>query len=159
MPKWTTRVDQLAVKMKAQGHRVTPQRIAVLNALCADAAHPSAEAIHNKVKADFPMTSLATVYKTIGVLKAMGEVMELEFSQNANRYDGQRPYPHPHLVCTGCDRIMDPEVAGIDDLTGRIAAATGFQINTHRLDFFGLCPQCQSAADSLAPEASSGRSS
>jgi Fur family peroxide stress response transcriptional regulator len=89
------------------------------------------------------MTSLATVYKTIGIMKEMGEVLELEFSQGANRYDGRRPFAHPHVVCTGCGRILDPDVSGIDQLTRQVMAATGFDIDTHRLEFYGRCPQCQ----------------
>ena len=146
MLDWNERVVQLTEKLKKDSHRVTPQRVAILKAICTDEGHPSADEIYAAVKVDFPMTSLATVYKTIGVLKDIGEVMELEFSRDANRYDGKRPYPHPHVVCTECGRILDPEVDGIDDLTRRVVTATGFQIKTHRLDFYGLCQECQQAS-------------
>lgn len=89
------------------------------------------------------MTSLATVYKTIGIMKKMGEVLELEFSIGANRYDGKHPFPHPHVICTDCGRIMDPDVDGIENLTRQVMETTGFEIDTHRLDFYGCCPQCR----------------
>lgn len=146
MLNWDARARQLTEKLKKGGHRVTPQRVAILKAICTDEGHPSADTIYDAVKVDFPMTSLATVYKTIGVLKDIGEVMELEFSQDANRYDGKRPYPHPHLVCTECGRILDPEVDGIDDLARRIVTTTGFRIEAHRLEFYGLCQECQKNA-------------
>ena len=56
-----------------------------------------------KVKKVFPTTSLATVYKTVALLKELNEVLELGFPEGSNRYDGNKPYPHPHLICTKCN--------------------------------------------------------
>ena len=138
-----SRVNQLIVKLKARGHRLTPQRVAVIEALCTSDAHPSVDQIFASVRSRFPMTSLATVYKTISMAKEMGEVLELEFSQGGNRYDGKTPQPHPHVICNRCGKIQDPSGIEIEALTAKIIAETGFRIETHRLDFYGLCPQCQ----------------
>ena len=89
------------------------------------------------------MTSLATAYKTVTLLKEIGEVLELGFGNDSSRYDGNKPYPHPHLICTKCKRIFDPDVSGLSDLPLQVAQMTGFQITGHRLDFYGICPQCQ----------------
>ena len=69
--------------------------------------------------------------------------MELGFVDESNRYDGARPYPHPHLVCTKCKRIIDPDLPALSELPRELAGKTGYQIIHHRLDFFGLCPECQ----------------
>jgi len=137
------RVDELTTKLKEWGHRLTPQRMAVLKILAASEEHPSVEQIYQRVKAEFPMTSLATVYKTVTLLKEMGEVLELGFSDDSNRYDGTRPYPHPHLICTKCRSIVDPEVTTLSELPQEVAQSTGYRIVSQRLDFFGICPQCQ----------------
>ncbi len=50
------------------------------------------------------------------LLKEMGEVLELGFSDGSNRYDGNKPYPHPHLICIACRNIVDPEVATLSEL-------------------------------------------
>jgi len=89
------------------------------------------------------MTSLATMYKTVTLLKEMGEVLELGFSGDSNRYDGKRPYPHPHLICVRCRKIMDPEVSMAQDLVQQVAHQSGYQIVSHRLDFYGVCPDCR----------------
>jgi Fur family peroxide stress response transcriptional regulator len=86
-----TRLDEMITSLKEQGHRLTPQRMAVLKILAADEGHPSVEQIYEHVKVDFPMTSLATIYKTVTLLKEMGEVLELGFSDDSNRYDGHTP--------------------------------------------------------------------
>jgi Fur family peroxide stress response transcriptional regulator len=117
--------------------------MAVLKILAAGEGHPSVEQIHESVKVDFPMTSLATIYKTVTLLKEMGEVLELGFSDDSNRYDGNRPYPHPHLICIECRNIVDPEIATLSGLPQEVARKTGYRIKSHRLDFFGICPQCQ----------------
>jgi len=137
------RLDELTTRLRERDHRLTPQRMAVLKILAVSEGHPSVEQIHECMKADFPMTSLATIYKTVTLLKEMGEVLELGFSDDSNRYDGNKPYPHPHLICTKCKNIMDAEVATLSELRQEVARSTGYRIVSHRLDFFGLCPQCQ----------------
>jgi Fur family peroxide stress response transcriptional regulator len=137
-----TRLQEIIAKLKARGNRITPQRVAVLRILAASADHPSVEQIYELVRKDFPTTSIASVYKTIELLKEAGEVLELEFA-GGNRYDGSRPYPHPHLVCIRCRRIVDPEMVGLDDFSKQLAERTGYRIVNERLDFFGVCPECQ----------------
>ncbi len=105
----------------------------------------SEEKIYEALQAHYPTMSRATVYKTINLLKKEGEVLELEFSDLGNRYDGNRPYPHPHVICTVCATITDPSHLDLDKITGKMMEETGFKIMTHRLDFYGLCPQCQGA--------------
>ncbi|MFH1082976.1 MAG: Fur family transcriptional regulator [Pseudomonadota bacterium] len=137
------RLNEMISKLREQGCRLTPQRVAVLKILATSDEHLSAEKIYERVKADFPFTSLATIYKTVTLLKKVGEVMELGFVDDSNRYDGTRPFPHPHLICTKCKKILDPEIPTLSDLPLELSQKTGYQIVNHRLDFFGICPHCQ----------------
>ena len=137
------RLNQMITRLKEEGCRLTPQRMAVVRILASNEDHLSAENIYDRVKADFPFTSLATIYKTVTLLKHLGEVMELGFVDDSNRFDGARPYPHPHLICTKCRRILDPDLPGLRNLPKELARKTGYNILNHRLDFFGICPQCQ----------------
>jgi Fur family peroxide stress response transcriptional regulator len=138
-----TRLDQMITKLRQRENRITPQRLSILKILAFSDGHPSVETIYKKVRQDFPTTSLATVYKTLIVMKEIGEVLELGFGDGSNRYDGNRPFPHPHLICTTCGDIMDPDLGALDDMAEELARETGFKIMSHRLDFFGICPQCQ----------------
>jgi len=138
-----TRLKNLVNKLRERGHRLTPQRMAVLKILLNDGEHLSVEQIYERVAADFPMTSLATVYKTVAVLKDMGEVLELNLGDNCKQYDGSKPYPHPHLVCLQCKRVHDLDASALGNLPQEVAQQTGYRIVSHRLDFFGVCPQCQ----------------
>jgi len=143
MDKFQVRLEELVARLREQGHRLTPQRMAVLKTLVTNEEHLSVEQIYDRVRVDFPMTSLATIYKTVAVLKEMGEVLELGFSDGSNRYDGSKPYPHPHLICIKCKNIVDIDISTLDALSQKIAQKTGYRIVNHRLDFFGICPQCR----------------
>ncbi|MBW1714827.1 MAG: transcriptional repressor [Deltaproteobacteria bacterium] len=138
-----TRLDQMVKKLKENECRITPQRLAILKILAFSEGHPSIENIYEQVKVDFPTTSLATVYKTLTLMKELKEVLEIGFADGSNRYDGNKPYPHPHLICINCRKIVDPDLTTLADMTQQLAQDTGFRILNHRLDFFGICPDCQ----------------
>ena len=137
------RFEIIIQKFRDNGHRITPQRLAIVEILAKSEDHPSVENIHDQIKKDFPTMSLATVYKNIELIKSLGEVLELGFPDGGNRYDGNRPYSHPHLICTKSRRIMDPDLESLEGVTNELTSETGFQITSHRLDFFGICPDCQ----------------
>ncbi len=137
------RLDQMLSKLKDHDFRITPQRMAVIKVLAASEGHPTVETIYEKVRIQFPTTSLATIYKTVSLLREINEVLELGFADGSNRYDGNKPYPHPHLICTRCKKIIDPDLSSLEDLAAEVTKETGFQIHTHRVDFFGLCCECQ----------------
>ena len=137
------RLAEMLSKIKSRDMRVTPQRLAVLRILAASEGHPSVDEIYKQVKGEFPTTSLATIYKTVSLLKELDEVLELGFPDGSNRYDGNNPVPHPHAICVKCKKIMDPHLAGIDELREEMSRKTGYKILHHRMDFFGFCPECQ----------------
>jgi Fur family transcriptional regulator, peroxide stress response regulator len=137
------RLNQMIKVLKENGHRLTPQRLAVLKILSRSDDHPSVETIYDMVKANLPTTSLATVYNTINLLKTEKEVLELGFAHLGSRYDGNKPYPHPHAICTGCGAIVDPECGSLARLTEEMTRQTGFHLTHHQICFFGLCPECQ----------------
>lgn len=143
MAEQKTRLNKMLETLREHDFRITPQRIAVLRILALSHGHPSVEQIYEQVKIDFPTTSLGTVYKTVTLLKELNEVLELGFPEGSNRYDGNNPYPHPHLICTKCKKIMDPDLESLGGITKELISETGFQITSHRLDFFGICPDCQ----------------
>lgn len=152
----TTRYDALLVRLRQDGYRLTPQRMAVLRVLSEDRGHPTVEQVYDRVRGDYPTTSLATIYKTIDMLKGIGEVLELSVGES-HRYDGRDPRPHPHLICEVCGSITDltldgplgdPEV--LSSAAQSVAGAAGYQDVRPQLEFRGRCAACQQAA-TLAP--------
>ena len=139
------RLEELVEKLRERNYRITPQRLAILKVLAFSDGHPSAERLYDQIKGEFPTTSLATVYKTIATLKEMGEVLELGFPNGSNRYDGNKAYPHTHLICVRCHDIKDPEVEDLEILPKQVAQRAGYRLVSHRFDIYGICPRCQSA--------------
>lgn len=144
----TSRLDALLAGLKASGHRLTPQRVAIVRELVERDDHPSVEQLHAAILPAYPTTSLATVYKTIHLLKVRGEVLELSFGELGSRYDGRHPEPHPHLICTACGAITDPDggAESLAEMVRQLAALAehaGFAVSAHRFDLFGLCARCR----------------
>ena len=141
-----THVDAVIEHLRACGYRVTPQRATIIKALIASERHPSAEGIYEEVRESFPMMSLATVYKTIAVLKELGEVTELHVIEGGTHFDAHRPYRHPHLICASCGDVIDVHVENVDQIVQEVAESTGYEIMGRQLDLWGLCPRCQAKA-------------
>ena len=137
------RFEHLIAKLRESEYRLTPQRVELIRLIAASEGHPSASQLYEQIKVKFPTMSLATVYKTLDLLKELGEVLEIGLRDD-NHYDGNKPYPHPHLICTKCQKIMDGELDGVvKNIVQEVERNFGFQIQRHQLDFYGVCPDCQ----------------
>ncbi len=136
------RFEIIVQKLRENHHKITPQRLAIIQILSESLGHPSVEDIYAQLKNDFPTMSLATIYRNILLIKSIGEVLELGFPDWGNRYDGNKPYPHPHVICIKCKKIVDPDLESLIHMEKEVANETNFKILTHRLDFFGICGDC-----------------
>jgi Fur family peroxide stress response transcriptional regulator len=131
---------------REHGLSVTAQRIAIFEALASSREHPSAEQLHRAVQRKLPSLSLATVYKNLEALKAIGAVADVNPLHEEARYEAALPgtgagRPHHHLVCTRCKKVRDLHDGSLDGL--RLANAQGFAIRAVRVQAEGLCPDCQ----------------
>ena len=137
------RFEQLITKLKEHEYRLTPQRLELVRLIAASEGHPSASQLYDQIKTQFPTMSLATVYKTLDLLKELDEVLEIDLRDDSH-YDGNKPYPHPHLICTNCQKIVDGELStAVVNIVQEVEQNFGFRILKHQLAFYGLCPDCQ----------------
>jgi Fur family peroxide stress response transcriptional regulator len=137
------RVGQVMARLRERGYRMTPQRAAIVNAMVSSEHHPNAEQVYAEVRELFPMMSLATVYKTIGVLRDLHEVAELPVSCEGVRFDARRPDPHPHLICSRCGDVIDVAVENVERLVRQVSESTGYDIVGYPLQLWGICPRCR----------------
>jgi Fur family peroxide stress response transcriptional regulator len=124
--------------------RKSKQRDAILRVLMSTRSHPTAEWLYEEVKKEIPNISLGTVYRNLRLMKRGGEILELEQTGTYRRFDGNSAN-HYHFRCDECAKVFDidePLVPGIDE---RVEKTTGFKVSYHRLEFRGLCRDCQSA--------------
>ena len=136
------RFNELMTSLKERDFRLTPQRIELVRLIAASEGHPSASQLFDTIKQRFPTMSQATVYKTLTLLKEMGQVFEIDLHDDS-RYDGNRPEPHPHLICIKCRAIIDGDLDFSPSDIQKIERSTGFRIMRSQVSFFGLCPDCK----------------
>jgi len=135
---------ELIQSLHARGGKVTPQRLAIYQALEADTTHPTAEIIYDRIRSAMPTVSLATVYKTLNELVAVGELRR--FDVNGVSHFDPRTDTHAEVVCLNCDTIVDVE-------SGAAAPAPeipGFHIVGQTQTFYGYCARCADAQQAQA---------
>ena len=112
-----TTQEELGIRLKQLGIRVTPQRLAIAEVVINSGDHPSVKDVFERVKAFFPYVTLATVYATLDLLERAAIVRELPF-QRQSRYDANLS-PHANLVCVGCGAVVDAAALRTNVLTSR----------------------------------------
>lgn len=144
------RVEPMIAALKQAGMRITPQRVAVCEALVATDAHPTAQDLYHQLSAAYPMLSRATVYNTLEALIDLHLAQPLVVdSDGAMRYDANLA-PHAHLVCTRCHRVEDFEPPSLTRQLAAVSAATGYAFRGLCTFYHGLCPKCQRSSASPA---------
>jgi Fur family peroxide stress response transcriptional regulator len=136
------RFNQLMAALKEHEFRLTPQRVELVRLIAASEGHPSASQLYTRIKRRFPTMSHATVYKTLAMLKDMNQVLEIDLRDDSH-YDGNRPEPHPHLICMNCNKIMDGDVSLDPEALRDLEQASGFKILRPQISLYGLCADCK----------------
>lgn len=132
-PDPSARADRLEAAVLAAGHALTPQRRAIVRWLAGRHDHPTAAMALDAVTRDFPLSSRATVYNTLGLLVEIGAVTAIPTGDEL-RYD-PNPEPHHHLRCRRCGGLQDVPLADVTvTLRGQPTEA--------RVEFAGICAAC-----------------
>jgi Fur family peroxide stress response transcriptional regulator len=138
--------DATAIEaLRSKGYKATPQRIAICRIALNSRAHPSAQQVYHAVKKTHPTLSLATVYKTLEVLRDLDLVQEINFPKGQARFDCYMK-PHINLICLKCGAITDLDDMTVEDITRKVAAATKFKPTGQRMDVYGICQKCNARA-------------
>ena len=138
-----SRLEQLIGAYRKHGHKMTPQRRAILEVLTAPVFHPTAETIHDAVTTRMPDISLATIYNVIRELGEMGELHDLDVGDGSRHYEIAL-VAHAHQVCVSCGRIDDLR-GDFDAVRGAFRPAGGFRAERYSVTVFGNCPGCATA--------------
>jgi Fur family peroxide stress response transcriptional regulator len=142
MPDPKVRFDELIAALKERDFRLTPQRVELVRLIATSEGHPSAAQLYAKIKTQFPTMSHATVYKTLALLKEMNQILEIDLRDDSH-YDGNRPAPHPHLICMKCNKIVDGDLDFDLSSIRKLEETSGYQIVRPQITFYGLCPDCR----------------
>jgi Fur family transcriptional regulator, peroxide stress response regulator len=129
--------------LRSKGYKATPQRIAICRIALNSRAHPSAQQVYGEVKKIHPTVSLATVYKTLEVLRDLDLVQEINFPNGQARFDSYMN-PHINLICLKCGSITDLDDVTAEEIIRKVAAVTKFKPTGQRIDVYGICQKCSS---------------
>jgi Fur family ferric uptake transcriptional regulator len=125
--------------------RVTRQRQFILEEIERAGTHPTADEVHEMVRRRLPHISLSTIYRNLGILSRCGMIRKLEPRGGQNRYDATKE-EHYHVHCISCGKVDDVPIQKAIDIRDSFRYAGDYEILGHRLEVFGLCPQCKSQA-------------
>jgi len=123
-------------------YRYSRQRERLLAILRSTETHPTAAWLYDRLKKEFPSLSLGTVYRNLAILIAQGLVRKIDAGSTFDRYEAKTT-PHYHLICRTCGKIVDFEKRFFPEIDEEIRRATDFDIEGHRIDFFGTCSECR----------------
>jgi Fur family ferric uptake transcriptional regulator len=134
---------RIITALKKSGYKMTPQRVAVIDTIVSRSDHLTTAQLYEKVHEAHPEIGLVTVYRTLQLLSRMDLICELHACGNCPTYTLSNPRHHHHLICSNCGRVVDFTGHYLDDLETKLARDSGFKIDSHVLEFVGVCDTCQ----------------
>ena len=124
-------------RLRSSGKRITPERKLLLR-IIERHAHLDAEEIHQIAQRDRPQIGLATVYRTLTLLKDLGIVQTTDLGENHGHYEVHSE-AHVHLVCSICGRVTHvPVPAALHE----VAKKEQFAVQSTHFEIFGTCRSC-----------------
>jgi len=135
---------QRAVRTALAGRsfRVTKQRLAIVEELAAAEKYATAKELHQRLSRKRSGIGLATVYRTLETLEAVGAASVRTRKRGESAYLFCSPEHHHHAVCTKCGKVEDVPCRSIGRIERDLTAALRFKTMQHRFEFFGLCDRC-----------------
>jgi Fur family ferric uptake transcriptional regulator len=133
----------LISELKARGYRVTPQRAIILEAIEGLSGHMTAEDIFEVVQHTSSYISLATVYRTLDLLKELGLITESNMGTTTTHYAPITHGPHHHAVCRKCNRSIELSHEVFEPIAAELQARHGFVADVNHLVIFGWCTGCE----------------
>ena len=137
-------VDEIKNKLHNEGLKITPQRLAILEAIYQLNNHPTAENIIEFIRKQHPNIATGTVYKVLDTLVEKNLIRKVKSERDVMRYDGIMEHHH-HLYCTSCDIIedyKDPELDALLEEYFKDKKIEGFDIEDIRLSIRGSFDKC-----------------
>jgi len=132
--------------------RVTPQRVAILDAMASGAHLATCQTIWERAHKRTRGLGLVTAYRTLERLRSVGVVEQVDLRGAA--HFGLADRHHEHIICERCGAVEALDTCVLASMTGSRLRDSGFLVTGHRVDLIGLCPACQRAVPHpLAPRA------
>lgn len=128
--------------LKKTGHRVTRQRVIILDAVCAAGGHTSFDDIYGRTRDRDRSVDRSTVYRALHLFVEVGLVVEAK-TGGETLYEIRKVLPHHHLACRACGMEREVSDASVRAMADEVFQNHRFRVATDHLMLFGLCERCQ----------------
>ena len=147
--------DALLDVLAQAGYSNTRSRRAVLMAICEAGGQASSAELLALGRAHHPPLGSVTVYRTLDLLLSLGLVRKLHLTEGCHTYAlslasrqaetrGNEPHSHGHhIICQRCNRAVEFDGCDLGAVVTAVEAQTGFHVQEHWLEMFGVCPACR----------------
>lgn len=135
-----------AQTLRDHGLHVTPQRLAVLEAVTSH-QHSTADAVLDLVRSRIGSISRQAVYDCLSALVGAGILRRIEPAGSPARYETRVGDNHHHVACRTCGALADVDCAIGDAPCLTAASDQGFVIDEAEVVYWGTCPQCTEQLD------------
>ena len=126
-----------------KGLRRTAQRDNVADVFLATEQHVTVQELHDLVRKKHSGIGYATVARTMKLLAESGLCRQVDFGEGVLRYEHHYKHEHhDHLICSRCGRFEEIYSPKLEEIQGELVKERGYIQQSHKLDIFGLCPEC-----------------
>ena len=132
-------------RLRASGHRLTPQRELVLAAV-EELEHATPDQVYAQVRTKSDSINLSTVYRTLELLDELGLIRHAHLSDRAPTYHSATDHEHAHLVCRNCRSVTSVGRPEVEEALRGVVGQRGFAPDYGHLTIFGLCQDCATTA-------------
>jgi Fur family ferric uptake transcriptional regulator len=140
-----TNEDLLVTALEAAGQRITTPRRTVAGLISSRRGHFTAADLVADARESRLGIGRATIFRALDMFESLGAVERLDLPNGEHAYVACEPARHHHhVVCSRCGRTEEVDDPGFDGVVRSVGRRTGYRIDSHRLELFGLCPACAS---------------
>ena len=140
---WTTALDEA-------GYFVTEPRRVVAGMVARRDSHFTANELVDEARRARLGVGRATVFRALELFEQLGLVERLDLPNGEHAYVACRTAHHHHVICTGCGRAAEVGDLGLSSIAAEVESQTGFTIDSHRIELYGLCAACRSSGEGKA---------
>ena len=138
--------EKFAQFVSDKGLRRTGQRDNVLDVFLATEKHVTVQELYDLVRTKHKGIGYATVARTVKLICESGLCRQVDFGDGALRYEHKYDHEHhDHLICVKCGRFEEIYSPKLEKLQRELVRKHNYIQQSHKLDIFGLCPECASA--------------
>ena len=125
------------------GKRTTSQRRLLLALISQAGGHLDADELYRRAREQELSISLSTIYRNLSLFKKLGLVEERHFAEEHHHYEAKATAEHHHLVCLGCDEVIEFQSPLTEQMKRQIQKESNFVITDTEVCMMGYCARCQ----------------